>query len=48
MLLSEVGGGQASGTILGNFHGDGAKGVSGVYYDNSPNPVVAGAIAGSR
>jgi hypothetical protein len=47
MLLS-TGFGPASATILGNFHGNGATAVSGVYYDNLPNPVVAGAIAGSR
>lgn len=48
ILLSEVSGAQASGTIFGNFHGDGATAVSGVYYENSLIPVVAGAIAGSR
>lgn len=37
-----------SATIQGNFHGNGATAVSGVYHDNSPEPVIAGAIAGSR
>ena len=35
--------------IRGNFHGSGAVGVSGLYYDtNSSTPVGAGAIAGTR
>ena len=37
-----------TGSINGNFHNAGATGVSGIYYDNGPNPVVAGAIVGSR
>jgi hypothetical protein len=36
------------GTISGNFHGNEAIGVTGVYHDNGGNPVVAGAIAGTR
>ena len=36
------------GTINGNFHGNGAVGVTGIYHENAGNPVVAGAIAGTR
>lgn len=36
-------------SMQGNFHGDAAVGVSGLYQNNgSPSPVVTGAIAGSR
>lgn len=34
--------------IDGNFHGNGATGVTGIYTDSGSNPVVAGAIAGTR
>ena len=34
-------------TIQGTFHGDGATGVSGVFYDNDPTPNYGGAIAGT-
>jgi len=35
-------------SIYGNFHGNGATSVSGIYHDNNSNPIFAGAIAGSR
>lgn len=35
-------------SIYGNFHGAGATGVTGLYADNGSNPVIAGAIAGTR
>ena len=35
-------------TLHGNFHGSGATAVTGIYYNNDPNPFVAGAIAGTR
>jgi hypothetical protein len=34
--------------ITGSFHGDGAVGVSGLYYDAGDDPLVNGAIIGSR
>lgn len=34
--------------ISGSFHGDGALGVSALYYDKSDTPLVNGAIIGSR
>ena len=34
--------------ITGSFHGDEAVGVSGLYYDAGDNPLVNGAIIGSR
>ena len=43
-----INGNQFQGTLLGNFHGDGAVGVSGIYHDNGGDPGVAGAIAGTR
>lgn len=39
---------QTTASINGNFHNNGATGVSGIYYDNGSNPFVAGAIAGRR
>lgn len=33
--------------ITGSFHGDGAVGVSGLYYDSGDSPVLNGAIIGS-
>jgi hypothetical protein len=36
------------GTINGNFHGNGAVGVTGIYHENDPDPIFAGAIAGTR
>ena len=43
------GGGSISGKINGNFHGDGATGVTGIYYDTQgPATDYFGAIAGSR
>ena len=38
----------ATGSIYGNFHGDRATGLTGIYHDNADSPTVAGAIAGSR
>ena len=35
-------------SIYGNFHGNGATGVTGLYADNGSTPIVAGAIAGTR
>jgi hypothetical protein len=43
-----VDGASSKATINGNFHGDGATGVTGIYHDNAPNPSVAGLIAGTR
>ena len=34
-------------TIQGTFHGNGATGVTGVFYDNDPTPNYGGAIAGT-
>lgn len=39
--------GTATAVITGSFHGDGATGVSGLYYDAGDSPVVNGAIIGS-
>lgn len=38
----------ASASIDGSFHGEGARGVTGIYHDNQPIPDVAGAIVGNR
>jgi len=40
--------GTSTAVITGSFHGDGATGVSGLYYDAGDNPLVNGAIIGSR
>ena len=40
--------GSTTAVITGSFHGDGAVGVSGLYYDAGDNPLVNGAIIGSR
>ena len=40
--------GSTTAVITGSFHGDGAAGVSGLYYDAGDNPLVNGAIIGSR
>ena len=40
--------GPTTAVITGSFHGDGAVGVSGLYYDAGDNPLVNGAIIGSR
>ena len=40
--------GPTTAVITGSFHGDGAVGVSGLYYDAGNNPLVNGAIIGSR
>jgi hypothetical protein len=43
-----INGSPTQGTISGNFHGNGAIGVTGVYHDNLGSPTVIGAIAGTR
>ena len=44
-----VGGNAIQGRILGDFHGNGATEVSGIYYDtNTASPTYGGIIAGSR
>ena len=40
--------GSTTAVITGSFHGDDAVGVSGLYYDAGDNPLVNGAIIGSR
>jgi hypothetical protein len=40
--------GSTTAVITGSFHGDGAVGVSGLYYDAGDLPLVNGAIIGSR
>ena len=35
-------------TITGQFNGDGATGVTGMYHDNSSNPLTVGIFAGER
>jgi hypothetical protein len=47
-IALDVGAGPIQGTINGNFHGAGAVGVTGIYHENAPNPLLAGAIAGTR
>jgi hypothetical protein len=39
--------GQTTAVINGSFHGDGAVGVSGLYYDAGDSPLVNGSIIGS-
>ena len=41
-------GGVNTATIHGNFHGDGATGMTGIYTDNVAEPNFIGAIAGHQ
>ena len=41
-------GGTSNAIIYGSFHGSGASGVSGLYYDDSNSPLVNGAIIGTK
>lgn len=47
-LLLNVAGSEFKAIINGNFHGNGATGVTGIYTDSAANPTVAGVIAGTR
>ena len=41
-------GGTSNAIIYGSFHGNGATGVSGLYYDDATAPLVNGAIIGTK
>lgn len=41
-------GGTSNAIIYGSFHGNGATGVSGLYYDDAAAPLVNGAIIGTK
>lgn len=41
-------GGTSNAIIYGSFHGSGASGVSGLYYDDASAPVMNGAIIGTK
>lgn len=41
-------GGTSNAIIYGSFHGSGASGVSGLYYDDANSPLVNGAIIGTK
>lgn len=40
--------GTTNAKIYGAFHGDGASGVSGIYFEDAVTPLINGAIVGSR
>lgn len=48
LTMSVPGQTSTSAGLEGNFHGQGARGVSGIYYNNSSNPTHIGAFAGTR
>lgn len=48
ITMSTNGDPSVSATITGQFHGNGATGVTGIYHDNSSNPLTVGIFAGER
>ena len=48
ITMSLSGGSNRPATITGQFHGNGATGVTGIYHDNSSNPLQVGIFAGER
>ena len=47
-IMLDLGGSPLSGHVYGDFHGDGATGVSGMYHDGTSNVRYVGGFAGSR